>query len=178
MMVETHRSFFYIWLLPVNLHVSVQELESGRTHDELWNSAQLQLVKDGKIHGFMRMYWAKKILEWTESPEYVENHLLFSAELKPPHRAMFKLGAKIVFLLCHLVMKMSAVFSADRCKFWEAEKAVSDQNWIGGDISSDRVHNSEHFGHFRFPISVSNWHFFIKVCTYVIGLSCLLRRIL
>jgi len=46
-----------------------KELESGRTHDELWNSAQLQLVKDGKIHGFMRMYWAKKILEWTESPE-------------------------------------------------------------------------------------------------------------
>ena len=44
-------------------------MESGRTHDELWNSAQLQLVKDGKIHGFMRMYWAKKILEWTESPE-------------------------------------------------------------------------------------------------------------
>jgi len=48
---------------------SLEELESARTHDELWNSAQLQLVNDGKIHGFMRMYWAKKILEWTESPE-------------------------------------------------------------------------------------------------------------
>ena len=44
-------------------------MESAKTHDELWNAAQLQLTKDGKIHGFMRMYWAKKILEWTESPE-------------------------------------------------------------------------------------------------------------
>lgn len=41
----------------------------ARTHDELWNSAQIQLVTEGKIHGFMRMYWAKKILEWTTTPE-------------------------------------------------------------------------------------------------------------
>ena len=45
------------------------QLESAKTHDELWNAAQLQLVNDGKIHGFMRMYWAKKILEWTNNPE-------------------------------------------------------------------------------------------------------------
>jgi len=46
-----------------------QELEEGRTHDDLWNAAQLQLVGEGKMHGFLRMYWAKKVLEWTESPE-------------------------------------------------------------------------------------------------------------
>lgn len=46
-----------------------QELEEGRTHDDLWNAAQLQLVTEGKLHGFLRMYWAKKVLEWTESPE-------------------------------------------------------------------------------------------------------------
>lgn len=46
-----------------------EELEQGKTHDELWNAAQLQLREKGKMHGFMRMYWAKKILEWTESPE-------------------------------------------------------------------------------------------------------------
>ena len=45
------------------------ELESGRTHDELWNAAQRQMVQRGKMHGYMRMYWAKKILEWTASPE-------------------------------------------------------------------------------------------------------------
>ena len=44
------------------------ELEHGKTHDDLWNAAQLQMVELGKMHGFLRMYWAKKILEWTESP--------------------------------------------------------------------------------------------------------------
>lgn len=45
-----------------------QQLEAGKTHDQLWNAAQLELVHKGKMHGFMRMYWAKKILEWTKSP--------------------------------------------------------------------------------------------------------------
>jgi deoxyribodipyrimidine photo-lyase len=48
---------------------SLQEFEEGRTHDDLWNAAQLQLVREGLMHGFLRMYWCKKILEWTESPE-------------------------------------------------------------------------------------------------------------
>lgn len=43
--------------------------EQSKTHDRLWNAAQTQMVQSGKMHGFMRMYWAKKILEWTESPE-------------------------------------------------------------------------------------------------------------
>jgi deoxyribodipyrimidine photo-lyase len=46
-----------------------KQFEKAETHDELWNAAQLQLVRTGKIHGYMRMYWAKKILEWTEKPE-------------------------------------------------------------------------------------------------------------
>uniref|UniRef100_A0A383VG34 Deoxyribodipyrimidine photo-lyase n=1 Tax=Tetradesmus obliquus TaxID=3088 RepID=A0A383VG34_TETOB len=45
------------------------QLEAASTHDELWNAAQLEMVHRGKMHGFMRMYWAKKILEWTASPE-------------------------------------------------------------------------------------------------------------
>ncbi|XP_067008214.1 deoxyribodipyrimidine photo-lyase [Anabrus simplex] len=48
---------------------SREELEKSLTHDDLWNSAQIQLVKEGKMHGFLRMYWAKKILEWMTSPE-------------------------------------------------------------------------------------------------------------
>jgi len=44
------------------------QLEAGQTHDQLWNASQLQLATEGKLHGFLRMYWAKKILEWTESP--------------------------------------------------------------------------------------------------------------
>lgn len=46
-----------------------EELEHAKTHDELWNAAQNELKYHGKMHGFMRMYWAKKVLEWTESPE-------------------------------------------------------------------------------------------------------------
>ncbi len=48
---------------------SLRELENAETHDELWNAAQTQMAKTGKMHGYLRMYWAKKILEWTASPE-------------------------------------------------------------------------------------------------------------
>ena len=47
---------------------TLQELERARTHDDLWNAAQQEMLQTGKMHGYMRMYWAKKILEWTESP--------------------------------------------------------------------------------------------------------------
>ena len=46
-----------------------EQFEQGETHDVLWNAAQLEMVKRGKMHGYMRMYWAKKILEWAGSPE-------------------------------------------------------------------------------------------------------------
>jgi len=48
---------------------SLEELEGYQTHDDLWNAAQRQLADDGKMHGILRLYWAKKILEWTESPK-------------------------------------------------------------------------------------------------------------
>lgn len=48
---------------------SYDQLDNFKTHDRLWNAAQIQLRVEGKMHGFLRMYWAKKILEWTESPE-------------------------------------------------------------------------------------------------------------
>ena len=48
---------------------STEEFEKGKTHDDLWNAAQTEMVSTGKMHGYMRMYWAKKILEWSPSPE-------------------------------------------------------------------------------------------------------------
>lgn len=48
---------------------TLEQLETAKTHDRLWNAAQYQMVSEGKMHGFLRMYWAKKILEWTSSPE-------------------------------------------------------------------------------------------------------------
>ena len=44
-------------------------LSGPETHDDLWNAAQMEMVRTGKMHGYLRMYWAKKILEWTPSPE-------------------------------------------------------------------------------------------------------------
>jgi deoxyribodipyrimidine photo-lyase len=46
-----------------------QELEQGRTHDPYWNAAQKEMMLRGKMHGYMRMYWGKKILEWSRAPE-------------------------------------------------------------------------------------------------------------
>ncbi|MBN2288555.1 MAG: deoxyribodipyrimidine photo-lyase [Candidatus Glassbacteria bacterium] len=48
---------------------SLGEFESASTHDDLWNAAQLEMVRKGKMHGYLRMYWAKKILEWSPDPE-------------------------------------------------------------------------------------------------------------
>lgn len=52
-------------------------LEAGETDDPYWNAAQLQMVKSGKMHGYMRMYWGKKILEWTGSPREAFNNALY-----------------------------------------------------------------------------------------------------
>lgn len=48
---------------------SKHELEAGQTHDPAWNAAQLEMTATGKMHGYMRMYWGKKLLEWTSSPD-------------------------------------------------------------------------------------------------------------
>ena len=47
---------------------SEHALENAETHDPLWNAAQKQMVLGGWMHGYLRMYWAKKILEWSRSP--------------------------------------------------------------------------------------------------------------
>ena len=45
-----------------------KQLENAESHDPLWNAAQKQMVLTGWMHGYLRMYWAKKILEWSPSP--------------------------------------------------------------------------------------------------------------
>jgi len=48
---------------------SLEKFERAGTHDPLWNAAQTQLVREGRIHNYLRMLWGKKIIEWTHSPE-------------------------------------------------------------------------------------------------------------
>ncbi|MBD3291226.1 deoxyribodipyrimidine photo-lyase [candidate division KSB1 bacterium] len=48
---------------------SKEDWEEAKTHDPYWNAAQREMMITGKMHGYMRMYWGKKILEWSRSPE-------------------------------------------------------------------------------------------------------------
>jgi deoxyribodipyrimidine photo-lyase len=47
---------------------SARQLEQGRTHDPSWNAAMREMRLTGRLHGHMRMYWGKKIIEWSPSP--------------------------------------------------------------------------------------------------------------
>ena len=61
--LESHRSD------PRPYLYSPEELEGARTHDPLWNAAQREMVLTGRMHNYLRMYWAKKILEWSPDAE-------------------------------------------------------------------------------------------------------------
>ena len=56
---------------------SAEALENATTHDELWNAAQKEMVLTGRMHGYLRMYWAKKILEWTGTPDEAFNRAVY-----------------------------------------------------------------------------------------------------
>jgi deoxyribodipyrimidine photo-lyase len=53
------------------------ELETAKTHDPYWNAAQKEMVMKGKMHGYMRMYWGKKILEWSQTPQEAFQRVLY-----------------------------------------------------------------------------------------------------
>ncbi len=48
---------------------TARQFELAQTHDPYWNAAQMEMVHTGRMHGYMRMYWGKKILEWSRTPE-------------------------------------------------------------------------------------------------------------
>ena len=48
---------------------TLEQFEKCRTHDALWNACQREIVVSGKMHNYVRMFWCKKILEWSASPE-------------------------------------------------------------------------------------------------------------
>jgi len=53
---------------PRQYRYTPEQFDTARTHDPLWNAAQIQLLTEGRIHNYLRMIWGKKILEWTRSP--------------------------------------------------------------------------------------------------------------
>lgn len=56
---------------------SISQLESAKTHDLYWNAAQREMIKTGMMHNYMRMYWGKKIIEWTQTPEEAFENMLY-----------------------------------------------------------------------------------------------------
>lgn len=56
---------------------TLAELEAARTHDVYWNAAQKEMLVTGKMHGYMRMYWVKKILEWSNTPAEAFDRALY-----------------------------------------------------------------------------------------------------
>ena len=54
----------------------LEELENAATHDEYWNAAQREMVVTGKMHGYMRMYWGKRFVDWVPSPERAFDYAL------------------------------------------------------------------------------------------------------
>lgn len=53
------------------------ELEAASTHDPYWNAAQRQMMLTGRMHNYMRMYWGKKVLEWTPDPAQAHATLVY-----------------------------------------------------------------------------------------------------
>ncbi len=47
----------------------LEQFEKAETHDPLWNAAQTELVREGRIHNYLRMLWGKKVLEWSQTPK-------------------------------------------------------------------------------------------------------------
>lgn len=54
---------------PRPVRYDLATLEAARTHDEVWNAAQRELVGEGRMHNYLRMLWAKKLLEWSATPQ-------------------------------------------------------------------------------------------------------------
>lgn len=69
--LEDHKKDVRKW------NYSLEQLELSGTHDPYWNAAQTQLYLTGDMHGYMRMYWGKKIIEWTDDPENAFNTALY-----------------------------------------------------------------------------------------------------
>ena len=56
---------------------SIKDFENANTHDPYWNAAQKEMIYTGKMHGYMRMYWGKKVIEWSKSPKDAYEILIY-----------------------------------------------------------------------------------------------------
>jgi deoxyribodipyrimidine photo-lyase len=62
---------------PRDPYYTREQLEQAKTHDPYWNAAMNEMRYTGYMHNYMRMYWGKKVIEWSSSPEYAYETLLY-----------------------------------------------------------------------------------------------------
>ncbi len=62
---------------PRDEQYTLEQLEGGQTQDPIWNAAQNQLRRDGRMHNYLRMLWGKKILEWSPSPRDALDRMIY-----------------------------------------------------------------------------------------------------
>jgi deoxyribodipyrimidine photo-lyase len=55
---------------------TIDQFDSAATHDPLWNAAQNQLRREGRLHNYLRMLWGKKILEWSSEPREALDNMI------------------------------------------------------------------------------------------------------
>lgn len=56
---------------------SLEQLEKAQTHDKIWNMAQKNMVEMGYMHGYLRMYWGKRVIEWVKNPSGAYDFLVY-----------------------------------------------------------------------------------------------------
>jgi deoxyribodipyrimidine photo-lyase len=69
---------------------TARQLENAETYDELWNATQMEMKKAGTIHGYYRMYWGKKIIEWSATYQQavrfmIDTHTKYALDGRDPN---------------------------------------------------------------------------------------------
>jgi deoxyribodipyrimidine photo-lyase len=109
---------------------SFEEFESGLTHDPLWNAAQKELLLRGVIHGYYRMYWGKKIIEWSRTYDealrtMVRLHDVYALDGRDPNTYT---GILWCFGLHDRPWTERPVYGQLRCMTFEGMKRKTDVN--------------------------------------------------
>ena len=148
-----------------------QELEKARTHDDLWNAAQNEMLQTGKMHGYMRMYWAKKILEWTESPAAALRAAIYLNDRYELDGRDANGYAGIAWSLGGLhdrAWKERAIFGKVRYMSYKGAKSKFDvQSYIKkylGDVTSQHgIAKNEHFNENPLTIVIGKTHSKLRI---------------
>ena len=107
-----------------------QQFESAETYDDLWNATQKELLLRGKIHGYYRMYWGKKIIEWSSTPEealatMIDLHDRYALDGRDPTPTGTFSGASVCMTVPGARGRFSAWCGGCRAAGWIARRRLA-----------------------------------------------------